>query len=238
MWCETPCKWHYRSCSSKCPTCARMRNQNESQSPQDIHRRSYDLPQRARAQEALASTLAHLRAHDAGQRVAGSPVCPPALAGKPSPRWARMAARTGLSSARPRRRIASPTIGDATRKNAPLKKMTCCASGWANEAPFMSPDKVDRSRVRCLNDLPNVGKETAKDLRLLGYTRPDDIAGECPFDMCERHCEITGVRHDSCVIDVFISITEFLDGKPPRRCWEFTNSRKDVSPPATPSFRP
>ncbi len=91
----------------------------------------------------------------------------------------------------------------------------------------MNPSKVDRLRVRCLTDLPNVGKETAKDLRLLGYTKPADIAGECPFDMYERLCEITGMRHDPCVIDVFVSVTEFLGGKPPRPWWEFTNSRKN-----------
>lgn len=91
----------------------------------------------------------------------------------------------------------------------------------------MNPTKVDRALVRCLTDLPNIGKESAKDLRLLGYTYPEDIAGECPFDMYKRLCEITGVRHDPCVIDVFMSVTEFLDGKPPRPWWEFTNSRKD-----------
>ena len=93
----------------------------------------------------------------------------------------------------------------------------------------MNPFKVDRSRVRCLTDLPNVGKETAKDLRLLGYAKPADIAGQCPFDMYERLREVTGVRHDLCVIDVFVSVTEFLGGKPPRLWWEFTNSRKDRS---------
>ena len=91
----------------------------------------------------------------------------------------------------------------------------------------MNPSKVDRSRVRCLTDLPNVGKETAKDLRLLGYTKPEDIAGGCPFDMYDRLCGITGLRHDPCVIDVFVSVTEFLEGKPPRPWWDFTNSRKD-----------
>lgn len=91
----------------------------------------------------------------------------------------------------------------------------------------MNPSKVDRQHVQSLTDLPNIGKEMAKDLRLLGYIKPEDIVGASAYDMYERLCEITGVRHDPCVIDVFMSVTEFLSGKPPRPWWEFTTSRKD-----------
>lgn len=67
----------------------------------------------------------------------------------------------------------------------------------------MNPAKVDRSQLRGLTDLPNISKEMAKDLRLLGYARAEDINGENPFEMYARLCELTGVRHDACVIDVF-----------------------------------
>ncbi|WP_281424348.1 helix-hairpin-helix domain-containing protein [Paludibacterium yongneupense] len=139
--------------------------------------------------------------------------------------WAACDTRSSARRVATADRIASYK-GRNSQECASLKKRLL--RQWAsNGAPFMNPSKVDRSRVRCLTDLPNVGKETAKGLRLLGYTKPEDIAGECPFDMYERLCEITGVRHDPCVIDVFVSVTEFLDGKPPRPWWEFTNSRKD-----------
>jgi hypothetical protein len=91
----------------------------------------------------------------------------------------------------------------------------------------VNPSRVDRANLKRLTDLPNVGGATARDLRLLGYLKPDDIAGHCPLDMYERLCKITGERHDPCVIDVFASITDFLDGKPPRPWWEFTPSRKN-----------
>lgn len=90
----------------------------------------------------------------------------------------------------------------------------------------MNPAKVDRSQLRGLTDLPNISKEMAKDLRLLGYARAEDINGENPFEMYARLCELTGVRHDPCVIDVFMSVTEFLSGKSPRPWWEFTQTRK------------
>jgi len=92
----------------------------------------------------------------------------------------------------------------------------------------MSPHKVDRSRVKQLTDLPNVGKATAGDLRLLGFDSPEQMVGQCPFEMYERLCRETGQRHDPCVIDVFMSITHFLSGEPPRPWWEFTEMRKST----------
>ena len=92
----------------------------------------------------------------------------------------------------------------------------------------MSPHKVDRARVKQLTDLPNVGKATADDLRLLGFRSPEQLAGECPFEMYERLCQKTGYRHDPCVIDVFMSITHFLSGEAPRPWWEFTATRKNT----------
>lgn len=91
---------------------------------------------------------------------------------------------------------------------------------------IMSPHKVDRARVKQLADLPNVGKATADDLRLLGIHSPVQLVGECPFEMYERLCRETGRRHDPCVIDVFMSIVHFMNGEPPRSWWEFTQIRK------------
>jgi len=90
----------------------------------------------------------------------------------------------------------------------------------------MNPAKVDRASVRKFTDLPNVGPAMAADLRLLGYVSPGELAGQCPFAMYRRLCEITGQRHDPCVIDVFMSVVAFVDGGPPRPWWEFTARRK------------
>jgi hypothetical protein len=91
----------------------------------------------------------------------------------------------------------------------------------------MNPDKVERAKVKSLTDLPNIGKAAAEDLRLLGFRSPEQIEGACPFEMYERLCEITATRHDPCVIDVFMSVTEFLKGGAPRPWWAFTEIRKN-----------
>lgn len=90
----------------------------------------------------------------------------------------------------------------------------------------MHPDKVDRDRLRQLTDLPNIGKAGAADLRLLGINAPADLVGQCPWQMYEKLCQLTGVRHDPCVIDVFMSVTAFMNGEPAKPWWEFTDARK------------
>jgi hypothetical protein len=90
----------------------------------------------------------------------------------------------------------------------------------------MHPDKVERQRLKLLTDLPNVGPACAKDLQLLGIDSPPDLRGKDPLEMYRALCDITGLRQDPCVLDVFISITRFIDGEPPQAWWAYTAERK------------
>jgi len=92
----------------------------------------------------------------------------------------------------------------------------------------MSPHKVDRTRITKLTDLPNIGKASANDLRFLGIEHPSQLIGKCPFELYRRLCQETGQRHDPCVIDVFMSVTQFMNGDPPRPWWDFTETRKKM----------
>lgn len=91
----------------------------------------------------------------------------------------------------------------------------------------MNPHKVNRARLEALTDLPNVGSATARDLQLLGFETPEMLVGQCPFEMYRQLCAKTGVSHDPCVIDVFMSITEFLNGTPALPWWNYTEARKE-----------
>lgn len=90
----------------------------------------------------------------------------------------------------------------------------------------MNPAKVDRQKLRKLTDLPNIGPAGAKDLLLLGYTSPHQLIGADPLRMYQDLCARTKVMHDPCVLDVFISITRFMNGDPPMNWWDFTAERK------------
>jgi hypothetical protein len=92
----------------------------------------------------------------------------------------------------------------------------------------MNPSKVVRENVRKLTVLPNIGKASAADLELLGIDTPNDLVGLDPYELYDRLCFITGSKHDPCVIDVFISVTSFINGDEPKACWHYTAERKSV----------
>ena len=92
----------------------------------------------------------------------------------------------------------------------------------------MKPERVDRNRLKKLTDLPNVGKAVEKDLQRLGFSAPEQLTGQCPFRLFQRLGELTGEDHDPCMLDLFLSIADFLDGNPPRPWWEFTPLRKQL----------
>jgi hypothetical protein len=90
----------------------------------------------------------------------------------------------------------------------------------------MNPAKVNRARLAKLTDLPNVGPACAEDLILLGIKTPAQLKGKSALKLYNQLCDLTGVRHDPCVLDTFISITRFMDGGKPRPWWDYTAERK------------
>lgn len=90
----------------------------------------------------------------------------------------------------------------------------------------MNPAKVNRSKLGKLTDLPNIGTAIAADLRLLGIEKPDDLAGRSPLELYHMLSSIKGMRQDPCLLDVFISITRFMNGEEPRPWWHYTAERK------------
>jgi hypothetical protein len=90
----------------------------------------------------------------------------------------------------------------------------------------VNPVKVRRDRLLALTDLPNIGPAMARDLRLLGFEHPGQLAGQNPQALYDRLCALTGVRQDPCVLDVFVSVTRFMDGEEPKPWWFYTPERK------------
>ena len=85
-----------------------------------------------------------------------------------------------------------------------------------------------REDVATLTDIPNVGLATARDLRRLGIEEPGQLRGRDPFELYDRLCNLTGRRHDPCVIDVFIAAVRFIEGAPATPWWEYTPERKAI----------
>ena len=87
-------------------------------------------------------------------------------------------------------------------------------------------DPALRARVKVLEDLPNVGKAVAADLRRLGIRAPRDLAGRDPYALYDALNRATGMRHDPCLLDTFIAVVRFVDGGPARPWWAYTAERK------------
>lgn len=89
---------------------------------------------------------------------------------------------------------------------------------------------ADRSSIRRLEDLPNVGPATADDLRRLGIIRPAQLRRRNPIRLYQSLCRITKTRQDPCVADVFIAIVRYMNGDPPAPWWSYTAERKRLHP--------
>ena len=87
----------------------------------------------------------------------------------------------------------------------------------------------DRKTVSRLDALPNIGKAGMVDLMLIGIKHPQELIGQDAFVLYETLCQKTGTKHDPCVIDVFMSAIDFMQGGEPQPWWVFTEKRKQDS---------
>lgn len=85
----------------------------------------------------------------------------------------------------------------------------------------------NRETVSNLEELPNIGKAIAYDLRLIGINHPRELIGKDPFDLYDTLCVTLGEKLDPCVIDVFLSVVYFMEGGEPLPWWTFTKERKN-----------
>lgn len=88
-----------------------------------------------------------------------------------------------------------------------------------------NPNRTTCSR---LQELPNIGKAMAGDLRLIGIDSPKELIGKNPFELYDKLCLKSGMRHDPCVIDVFMSVVRFMEGGDALPRWAFTEERKGM----------
>lgn len=77
-----------------------------------------------------------------------------------------------------------------------------------------------------LEDIPNVGKAVAQDLRLLGIKFPGDLVGKNGIDLYRQLNKTSGITHDPCMADTMMAVVDFMNGGKPRPWWEFTAERK------------
>lgn len=86
----------------------------------------------------------------------------------------------------------------------------------------------DITKVKELEELPNIGKAIAEKLRLIGIYKPQQLIGADPIKMYDALCMKKMVKIDLCVLDVFMAAVEFMEGGAAKPWWKFTTKRKQT----------
>lgn len=79
-----------------------------------------------------------------------------------------------------------------------------------------------------LEDLPNIGKSIAADLRSIGIVQPAQLADREPLAVFQQLAEVMGHRHDPCVLYTLISVKHYLQGAEARPWWHYTAEGKKL----------
>lgn len=85
---------------------------------------------------------------------------------------------------------------------------------------------TNRQEINHFQQIINVGPESEKDFAVLGIETPQQLMGRDPLELYHQLCNLTGQRHDRCVLDLFMSAIDYMDGNPPQKWWAFTELRK------------
>ena len=86
-----------------------------------------------------------------------------------------------------------------------------------------NPQNVSR-----LEDLPNVGKNIANDLRAIGINSPSELRRQIPLTVFNDLKKTMGHRHDPCVLYTLLSVEHFFATTESLPWWQFTAAGKKL----------
>ena len=67
----------------------------------------------------------------------------------------------------------------------------------------------------------------ARDLRTVNIQHPQDLIGKNGYNLYDELCRTTEKKHDSCVLDVFLSVVDFMKGGEAKPWWKYTAEKKE-----------
>ncbi len=77
-----------------------------------------------------------------------------------------------------------------------------------------------------LEDIPNIGKSIASDLRSLGILGPQQLAKRDPLKTYLALSDSMGHRHDPCVLYTLMAAKYYLESGESLPWWKFTEQGK------------
>lgn len=88
------------------------------------------------------------------------------------------------------------------------------------------PRNASLQALRELQMHPGIGPATAGDLIRLGIHRIDQLRGRDPLQLYRLLCHRDGVRHDPCVLDVFMALIHYAETGKAKPWHHYTATRK------------
>ena len=79
-----------------------------------------------------------------------------------------------------------------------------------------------------LEDIPNIGKSIASDLRSLGILNARQLAKHDPFQTYLALSDSMGHRHDPCVLYTLLAAQHYLQTGESVPWWKFTEQGKKI----------
>ncbi len=79
-----------------------------------------------------------------------------------------------------------------------------------------------------LEDLPNIGKSIAADLRSIGILQPKQLAHREPLAVFQQLAKVMDHRHDPCVLYTLIAVQHYLQGAESQPWWHYTAEGKKL----------
>ena len=79
-----------------------------------------------------------------------------------------------------------------------------------------------------LEDIPNIGKSIASDLRSLGILTPQQLATRDPLETYLALGDSMGHRHDPCVLYTLMAAQHYLHSGVAIPWWKFTKQGKQM----------
>jgi hypothetical protein len=84
--------------------------------------------------------------------------------------------------------------------------------------------------VKKFTDIPNVGKAVAAKYERLGFKKPSELVGKDGYVLYQTLCKKDCLRHDPCLLDVFLAVENFMNGGIPKQWFLYTKKRKERYP--------
>jgi hypothetical protein len=94
---------------------------------------------------------------------------------------------------------------------------------------------LSAGRANKLEDIPNIGKSIAADLREIGIQQPQQLLTQEPLAIYLKLAGQMGKRHDPCVLYTLMAARHFMQSGEKLAWWTFTEQGKKLLQSRSPS---